>query len=226
MKKDNEENKFMKLWNNKRTHAALVLGMWGLFLLFVVIISFIGGEATQNNHNNEYQNKPVEEEKAVFKDYQVMQSELLNSDYNYEYVITSGENKIIYKGTKTSINEVGYRETATETIKYQIDDTGFYKVLMDELHAYDKLFENVNESYIDLEYIFNEINNQSVASEIVEENRTFKYNYMIEDITYDVVVTTDLNNINKIEVRFDNNYYELKYSEIAKTNEIGVNEVN
>ena len=78
MKKDNEENKFMKLWNNKRTHAALVLGMWGLFLLFVVIISFIGGEATQNNHNNEYQNKPVEEEKAVFKDYQVMQSELLN----------------------------------------------------------------------------------------------------------------------------------------------------
>jgi len=213
-----EESKFMQLWHNKRTHAAMVLGLWMIFLLFVMIISFVGGEATQPEVNNNQDQQ--QEEKKIFKDYQLMQSELLEQNYIYEYIISVGDTKVIYKGEKIGVTETGYRENATETIKYYIDETGFYKVVMDELHSLDKLFENVIESYIDLEYIFNEINNQSVAGEENDETRTYTYKYNREGIDYEVVVTTDLNNINKLDIKFEDKYYELKFSNIKQVEKL------
>lgn len=215
MKKDNqEESKFMQLWHNKRTHAAMVLGLWGIFLLFVIIISYIGGEATQNEVNNNQNTNQVEEEQKVFKDYIEMQSDLLKNNYEYEYIITVADSKVVYKGERIDATETGYRENSLETIKYYIDETGLYKVLMDELYAMDKLYENINESYIDLEYIFNEIKNMSVTTEEVEETRTYTYNYVIENINYEVIVTTNLDAITKIAIKFEDKQYELNYSKI------------
>jgi len=210
-----EESKFMQLWHNKRTHAAMVLGLWMVFLLFVVIISFIGGESTKKEPANNNTNNQVEEQK-VFKDYEVMQQELLENNYAYEYIIHNGEEKVIYTGERIGLNEVGYRENSTETIKYYIDETGLYKVVMDELHAMDKLYENIIESYIELEYIFNEINNQSVISEELEDIRTFTYNYAVENINYVIVVTTNLEAITNIDIKFEDKHYELKYNNIKK----------
>ena len=114
MKNSEKESKFMQLWHNKRTHAAMVLGLWMIFLLFVMIISFVGGEATQPEVNNNQDQQ--QEEKKIFKDYQLMQSELLEHNYIYEYIISVGGSKVIYKGEKIGVTETGYRENATETI--------------------------------------------------------------------------------------------------------------
>lgn len=215
MNKENnnqEESKFMQLWHNKRTHAAMVLGLWMIFLLFVVIISFVGGEATQNEPINN--NLQEETEEVVFEDYDKMQKELLKNNFEYEYIINNVDSKIIYKGEKLGVLETGYRETSEETIKYYVDESGLYKVVMDELDALDKLYENVVESYIDLEYIFNEINTKSRLEEVLENTRTYTYKYVVEGVNYEVVVTTDLKSIKNIDIKFEDKHYELKFSNI------------
>lgn len=209
-----EENKFMQLWHNKRTHAAMVLGLWMLFLLFVIIISFIGGEATKNENNQNVNTPAIQEEVTEFKDYKEMQAELLKLNFEYEYSITNGNNKVVYKGEKIDNLETGYRETHEETIKYYIDETGLYKVQMDELYALDKLYENIFESLIDPEYIFNTINEQSYLTEESDNTRFYTYKFILDGINYEVVIYTDLENITQINVKFEDNLYELKYTNI------------
>lgn len=224
MKNNEEESKIMQLWHNKRTHAVMVLGLWMIFLLFVMVIAFISGETTKTTPLPSETLK--EEEKVVFKDYKEMQNDILTNDYSYEYNITVGDYKVNYKGTKKGDVEEGYRENAEETIKYQIDATGLYKVLMDELHAYDKLFVNVNESFIDLKYIFELINNQSVTSEELEKTKVYSYSFILDEITYEMKVTTNTENIKEINIKFDDNEYKLMYNVLNEKNTNNQEEVN
>lgn len=216
-KKDNkeikEESKFMQLWHNKRTHAAMVLGMWMIFLLFVIIICFTGGKTQNNNLNN-----PTDGELEVveFKDYSLMQADLLKNNFKYEYNIKIGDYNVIYRGERLDLQETGYRENSTETIKYYIDETGLYTVLMDELVANDRLFENVNESLIDLEYIFGLIKDKTVVSEEVEGIRTFKYNFIVEEVAYEILVKTDLEYITNIEIIVEDKNYKLFFTDVNK----------
>lgn len=219
-KKDNniEENRFMELWHNKRTHAAMVLGLWLIFLLFVMIISFIGGKATKTPESN----IPVTEEKEetpTFKNYEVMQKELINSNFSYVYTINIGDYKVVYRGEKTNNLDTGYKETAEETIKYQVDETGLYKVVMDELNAYDRLYENLNESLLDLEYIFETVKDKPVLTEELGDTRNYTYKFTLEEIEYEIIVSTNLENITKISVKYEDKLYDLNYTEIK-------NEVN
>jgi len=219
-----EESTFMRLWHNKRTHAAMVLGLWMIFLLFVIIISYVGG-AFDNNEANSCQ---MPSNTITFKDYKEMQSELLKNNFSYVYEINYLDNKIVYKGERLLDKETGYRENSYETIKYYIDESGFYKVVMDELLALDKLFENVNESLIDLESLFEVLNAQSVTSEESEKTRAFTYKYIIDDVNYEVIVHTNIENITEIDINFTDNKYILKYDNINKIEELSFkpNEVN
>ncbi len=210
-----EESKFMQLWHNKRTHAAMVLGLWMIFLAFVMLIAFLGGEANPNTNLNTPTNQEQEAEKE-FKDYALMQEEILKNNFKYEYNIKIGEYQVIYKGEKLGATETGYRENASETIKYYIDETGFYKVVMDELDALDKLFENLNESYIDLEYIFELIKDKTVVTETLEETRSYTYNFDLEEVSYEIKVETDLTNITNITISFEEKEYNLKYMNIGE----------
>ena len=213
-----KESKFMELWHNKKTHAAIVLGLWMIFLLIVIIISFVGGNATKNNTstNNNNNVTPNIEEKVEFRDYELMQKDLLKSNYSYEYVISNADEKVIYKGEKTGVLETGYRETSEETIKYYIDENGLYKVQVDELYAFDKLYENVIEDLIDPNYIFEIINDQSYLTEEVENTRTYTYKYSLEEVDYEVIVKTNNLDILQINIKFADKLYELKYNDINK----------
>ena len=212
--KSEEESKFMQLWHNKRTHAAMVLGMWMIFLLFVIIISFVGSKKTQNNNLNTPVQK--EEETVEFRDYALMQTDLLKNNYKYEYNIKVADYNVIYKGEKIGVKETGYRENSVETIKYYVDETGLYTVMMDSLNSNDRLYENINESFIDLEYIFELVKDKSVVTEEVENKRTFKYSFNLEDIQYEIIVTTNLNDIESIQINFEDKNYSLKFTEVNK----------
>lgn len=216
MKNNEEESKFMQLWHNKRTHAAMVLGMWMVFLLFVIIISFVGGKSKPSsnlNNNNNYEQK---EEVITFKDYSLMQDDLLKNNYKYEYNIKIGDYEVIYKGEKLGVKETGYRENSIETIKYYIDETGLYTVVMNSLNSNDRLYENLNESLIDLESIFELVKDKTVITEEMESSRTYKYIFTLEDINYNIVITTNTEYIENINISLDDKIYDFKFMEINK----------
>jgi len=211
-----EENTFMKLWHNKRTHAAMVLGLWMVFLIFVMLIAFIGGEAKESLPQN---NIEQQKEQIVFKDYTEMQNNLLKKNYSYEYNIKTGEYQVIYKGEINNNIDKGYRENLNGTIKYQVDETGLYEVVMDSLNSYDKLYENIVEDYIDVTKILELVKDKTVTKEETEKVRTYTYNFELDSILYEIKVITNTEEITDITIKYENNEYLLKYNNINKPEE-------
>ena len=58
LKKKDPDNTFVKLWENKRYHALVCLGLWFIFFIFVFLIVVIPYNNTLKNlpKNNETEN--------------------------------------------------------------------------------------------------------------------------------------------------------------------------
>lgn len=201
LKEKNPDNIFVKLWENKRTHALICLILWIVFLLLILfILSFSNKNIQNSNPSNEIKNDII----TISN----MKNKLLNYNFEYKYTIVINNEKIIYTGKYQNNENRGYKEENSGLTKYLINNEGTYQINLDEQIEITNLFDKINLNYITLEYIFNSIDNKEPI--INEETNELYYNLVEEQI----IIKTDEKNIKSIEIKNNNDDYLLEFSNI------------
>lgn len=217
MKKDKPTWK--ELWNNKRTHAAIVLGIWLIFIFGLIIFMYIADALSPKVPIQS--NQPSSSTKT-FKDFSDMKTELLENNYAYTYEINQNGNHIVFKGSKKGTKEAGYKETNQEIIKYEKDETGIYQVTLNEKIAIDTLYEGLNETFLNVPVLLGKI---SFVSKEETTNQTYKqYTYHMEEegIAYTITITMDQDAITKMLIDHPEGMYTLKFQKIGQITDADV----
>lgn len=192
-------HKFKELWKDPKSHALILLGFYGIFILFLAVIFRIG-------NNNSYENN-----NEVKNDYTVN-----NFEYNIAITISGSINdNININGIKyEDINE--FEESKTKQ-KYYIKDGNVYDRLNDEIVTDGRFYINLNSiDYSNLKYI---IDNNVETNKIEYNDQSIKKEYIINNIFFSDV-TLDILNITTYE---KNNYItEINISFIYNQNNYNI----
>ena len=201
LKKKDPDKTFVKLWENKRYHALICLGLWLIFFLFVFLIVVIP-------YNNTLKNLPKNNENENIITFNDMKEKLLNSEYDYKYTINTSLGKTVYTGNKTKENDTGYRENSEGLIKYEINNEGIFQINMDEKVPLENLYLDLNENYLDIQKIYDLTLN---LTENVNEDQN-EISYENENIR--IIFKINEQNILSINIKDNNGDYLLEFDNI------------
>lgn len=201
LKKKDPDNTFVKLWENKRYHALICLGLWLIFFLFVFLIVVIP-------YNNTLKNLPKNNDIENVTTFMDMKEKLLNSDYDYKYTINTSLGKTVYTGNKTKEKDTGYRENSEGLIKYEINSEGIFQINMDEKVPLENLYLDLNENYLDIQKIYDLT--KDLIENVNEEQNEISY----ENENIIVIFKINEQNILSINIKDNNDNYLLEFDNI------------
>ena len=172
LKKKDPDNNFVKLWENKRYHALVCLGLWFIFFIFVFLIVVIP-------YNNALKNLPKNNETENTITFASMKEKLLNSEYNYR---ENSEGLIKYEINNEGIFQINMDEKVPLENLY----LGLNENYLDIQKIYDltsTLTENINEEENEIIYendnigIIFKIDEQNILSINIKDNND---DYLLE----------------------------------------------
>lgn len=205
-------------WQTDRGKALIKLLLWMVFIVILIVLAIVS-ERNGNSEildvdkpENNVTDTPSEPENVEYEAYNTMITNLLANNYEYEYLITTATDSIILTGFKNPDKEIGFKETSSGITKYFIDSTGTYELNMNTSSIIDNLYSEFDSSYLNLELLFNNLNEYLYNTE---------ENVGIRTITYDkdgfqVTVTTDTKNITNVLVMTDTTTYDLNFKNIGE----------
>ena len=205
-------------WQTDRGKALIKLLLWMVFIVILIVLAIVS-ERNGNSEildvdkpENNATDTPREPENVEYEAYNTMITNLLANNYEYEYLITTATDSIILTGFKNPDKEIGFKETSSGITKYFIDSTGTYELNMNTSSIIDNLYSEFDSSYLNLELLFNNLNEYLYNTE---------ENVGIRTITYDkdgfqVTVTTDTKNITNVLVMTDTTTYDLNFKNIGE----------
>lgn len=203
LKKHYPESNFLKILENKRLSALIKLLLWGLFLLLIYLVIIIPGKSISKENIT----KKEEPETKVIT-YKNMEEDLLKYNFSYVYTISSDDQKVIYTGNYNQNTNTGFKEKDGIITKYLINEQGTFIYEGEDIVSIDTIYENINEDYLNLNNIFNIINN--LDYEVNEEDELLIFNNN-EEIYY---LTIDNDKIKSIEIHHSNEIYKLEFDNI------------
>lgn len=201
-------------WQSERGKAIIKLGLWMIFiaiLIAVVIFSDTSSEDIKLTPTEE-ETTNTETENYKFTNYNDMIDKLLLYNYEYTYTITTLDNKYIYTGWKNNNQELGFKEDASGIIKYFIDETGNYRINLDNRELITDLYSNFDASYLNLSMLFDNLSEYLYSVEKNADVRTITY----DKEGYQVTVITDTENITNINITVDTTTYDLEFTKIGE----------
>ena len=205
-------------WQTDRGKALIKLLLWMVFIVILIVLVIVS-ERNANSEildvdkpENNVTDTPSEPENVEYEAYNTMITNLLANNYEYEYLITTATDSTILTGFKNPDKEIGFKETSSGITKYFIDSTGTYELNMNTSSIIDNLYSEFDSSYLNLELLFNNLNEYLYNTE---------ENVGIRTITYDkdgfqVTVTTDTKNITNVLVVADTTTYDLNFKNIGE----------
>ena len=207
-----ENNNF---WRTERGKAIIKLGGWFIFIIALIIFVLVS-EKNANNNVIDDTNSDKDEvtETYEFLLFSEMINNLINGNYEYSYNITSNNINYIYEGIKCNKEELGYKESIDKIIKYYINDQNTYQVILNEYVEITNLYEGIDTNFINLEVLFNNLNEYLYNTVKNENTRVITY----DKDGYKVSITTDLENITNISITTDNSIYNLDFNVINTCN--------
>ena len=207
-----ENNNF---WQTERGKAIIKLGGWFIFIIALIIFVLVS-EKNANNNVIDDTNSDKDEvtETYEFLLFSEMINNLINGNYEYSYNITSNNINYIYEGIKCNNEELGYKESIDKIIKYYINDQNTYQVILNEYVEITNLYEGIDTNFINLEVLFNNLNEYLYNTVKNENTRVITY----DKDGYKVSITTDLENITNISITTDNSVYNLDFNVINTCN--------
>ena len=205
-------------WQTDRGKALIKLLLWMVFIVILIVLVIVSERNTNSEildvdkPENNVTDTPSEPENVEYEAYNTMITNLLANNYEYEYLITTATDSIILTGFKNPDKEIGFKETSSGITKYFIDSTGTYELNMNTSSIIDNLYSEFDSSYLNLELLFNNLNEYLYNTE---------ENVGIRTITYDkdgfqVTVTTDTKNITNVLVMTDTTTYDLNFKNIGE----------
>lgn len=153
----------------------------------------------------------TKEEISSFKNYEEMVSDLLKSCYNYNFKVTSSENIVIYNGNISNNEDIGYKETSEEIIKYAIINGITSRIVLDKTTEITNLYDEEDKAFLNIENLFNNLKNYLYSVNKNETKREINYN---KD-GYQVLVKTNLENITEILITNATKTYELQFTNVS-----------
>ena len=144
-------------FETKEGKATIKFAAWMIFIVILIIVFAINGNNEQKNDTKE--NNNVKEEISSFKNYEEMVSDLLKSCYNYNFKVTSSENIVIYNGNISNNEDIGYKETSEEIIKYAIIDGITSRIVLDKTTEITNLYDEEDKAFLNIENLFNNLKN-------------------------------------------------------------------
>lgn len=221
MKKEEKKKTLKELWQDKKSHAAIVLGLWGIFLGGVIIFMMIGDAFNPSKRvmPNSFTSS-VEE----FTDFSVMKEALLQDNYAYTYEVSKDNTNIIFRGKKLGNKEVGYQETATQTLKYEKDQDVTYQILLDQKIEITNLYDNIREDFLNSKNILNQISLLRKTETSNDYYRVYTYSANEGEIIYSISVTMDKKSITKIVIDHPTGLYTMKFTNIGEMTESNIYE--
>lgn len=196
-------------FETKEGKATIKFAAWMIFIVILIIVFAINGNNEQKNDTKE--NNNVKEEISSFKNYEEMVSDLLKSCYNYNFKVISSENIVIYNGTISNNEDIGYKETSEEIIKYVIIDGITSRIVLDKTTEITNLYDEEDKPFLNIENLFNNLKNYLYSVNKNETKREINYN---KD-GYQVLVKTNLENITEILITNATKTYELQFTNVS-----------
>lgn len=200
-------------WQSEKGKAAIKLGLWMIFIVVLIVIVIISEQGTTNLTGDEVIPPEVDSgENTDFNNYSDMLDNLLLDNYEYSYTITTENGKYIYTGWKNDNKEIGFREDGNGIIKYFVDESNTYRINMDTLEIMTDLYNGFDSSYIDLHLLFENLSEYLYSVEKNGNIRTIDY----DKEGYQVIVTTDIENITNIQITVDTTTYDLEFTKVGE----------
>ena len=130
-----------ELWQNERSKAGISLALWGVFILFVIVLASCG------NNKNDSLEKPIVNNQAI----EEQLKSLFNNNINFKMTIESNDmsTKKIYDVTLNNNIYEGYVEDSSGINKFRCD-MKCYKVFLDHEEE-EELF--YNELILNIDYL-------------------------------------------------------------------------
>lgn len=195
-------SKFKVAWSDPRKRAGIkLLG----YLLFFIIL-FLFAAITSNMNKYKTTTSQTTTTTITIDKYNEKQKSLLTNKYSINYVINI--NNIEYKINGTIENNIvnGYLETPIGIKKIVFKENNLYEINNEQ----EILLESeLNKNLIDLEYIINLIKQNSAIISDKEDKKT--YNYNIDNLGLNIIVTTNEENITQINITEATNTYILNF---------------
>lgn len=200
-------------WQSEKGKAAIKLGLWMIFIVVLIVIVIISEQGTTDLTDDEVIPPEVDSgENTDFNNYSDMLDNLLLDNYEYSYTITTENGKYIYTGWKNDNKEIGFREDGNGIIKYFVDESNTYRINMDTLEVMTDLYNGFDSSYIDLHLLFENLSEYLYSVEKNGNIRTINY----DKEGYQVIVTTDIENITNIQITVDTATYDLEFTKVGE----------
>ena len=226
-RKEKKPSKF-KEWRQKmkatpKGRAYLKLIYWAIFFMALFLFLGITSMLTRNYDPSEIpleEEKREEESEVVLPTLNEMMQALVNGTYEYTYDIHVGENSFLFEGTKYLDHEEGYKSYNTTSgngiIRYYLDEAGTYQLNGDDFVLISNFYEGINANYLDLEYIFTEM--QRIGLEQDLNNASYPVYTGSDEVNYYLLnVSPEKNQITDISiVSLDgNDTYLLSFSHVG-----------
>ena len=213
--KENDNKKSLKeMWKDPQKKAIIKLGLWFVFFaltfLFLSIASLFSKHNNLNNNNNENnQNNQNYQEEKVEANIPKMLEKLIDSDYGFEIKIINQNIIENISGTVKSKITTGYYENNNNILKFSYHDQNYYQIIDNNEVLNNELLNEEYRKNIDIHSILEIIKNYEMTNETLKENNEYIYN--ISD-NYVIKISTNQNNIDKINITNNDVSYEMKFN--------------
>lgn len=207
--KENDNKKSLKeMWKDPQKKAIIKLGLWFAFFaltfLFLSVASLFSKHNNPNNSNNENN-----QEEKVEANIPKMLEKLIDSDYGFEIKIINQNIIENISGTVKSKITTGYYENNNNILKFSYHDQNYYQIIDNNEVLNNELLNEEYRKNIDLPSILEIIKNYEMTNETLKENNEYIYN--ISD-NYVIKISTNQNNIDKINITNNDVSYEMKFN--------------
>lgn len=221
------KEKIKELKKTTKGKAILRLIKWCIYFFALFIFLAIAALATPKNNSISKPNanpdikEPVTEDQPITPE-ETLSLETLNNTYNslikydYNYEIAVNDSKYIFKGSKDSTIDTGYKESPDGTIKYIIDNTGTYNETTSGKTLITDLYEGLNAEYFNLTNIFNTLKTIELKINRNHNCTNYLYEGKLEDITYQIELKENTKELMFIYIISENTSYQLNFSNINK----------
>ena len=207
---------FKELRDDRRMRAVIKLCMWGIFFLLMFIFLAVASLFNKAPSDTLEEENKVE---IVSANIPLMLENLILSNYTYEYKINTENISYSYTGSKENGEIKGYYESTNGIIKYIIKDNNYYELNNDELIENSTIITEEDKNILDLNNLLNLIKEYENDNEVKQEENIYTYDIVDDEKSYQIIITTKTNDIEKIVINYNNINYDLIFKNIKSVTE-------
>ncbi|MBQ3020932.1 MAG: hypothetical protein IJD92_01750 [Bacilli bacterium] len=211
MKNEEKQSKFKEnysklkeAWKDPRKKAGIKLLCYLIFFLLFIILAYIT-DGIDNTYSNN--NKTTTTTKLI-DNYNDKQENLLNKKHNINYKITIDEITYTINGTLENNIINGYLESNEGIKKIILKNETLYEINNNEEILLESSFDI---KFLNLNYIIKLIKENRAYIKDLDNIKTYEYSINIDDIITKIYIETDTDNINKIDIKYNEITYNLTF---------------